>query len=109
MKRSTQLALLLATTSLFSIFYFTPGFAEDVFIQNGHNQAEKLESVANIVITLQSIAINWIAPLMGTCLSIYGIYKIAVRETMIGTIALVSGGAMFFVKKILEGLRLMAG
>lgn len=78
-------------------------------ISEGNNNAQSLGAVADMVKTIQHIAYNWIAPLCGTCLAIYGIYKIAVRETMVGTVALVCGGAMFFVQKILQGLQNIAG
>lgn len=80
-----------------------------VIIGDGENQSQQMGAVANMVKTLQHVAYNWIAPLCGTFLAIYGIYKIAVRETMVGTVALVCGGAMFFVQKIIEGLQKITG
>lgn len=87
-------------------------FADDnvaILITDGADQSAHLGAVGNIVRTLQHVALNWIAPLFGTGLAVYGIYKIALRETMVGTIALLCGGAMFFVKNILEGLKALTG
>lgn len=80
-----------------------------IAVSEGTNHASDLGAVANMVQTLQYVAFNWIAPLFGTFLAIYGIYKIALRETMVGTVSLLCGGAMFFVKNILEGLQKITG
>lgn len=93
------------------LFLGRVAFAEQmpVIISGFESQHGQLGAVGSIVKTIQHVTLNWIAPLFGTGLAVYGIYKIALRETMIGTIALLCGGAMFFVKDILEGLRAMTG
>lgn len=100
-------ALLIGITLLIASKAMAQGVP--TIISEGNNNAQSLGAVADMVKTIQHVAYNWIAPLCGTCLAIYGIYKIAVRETMVGTVALVCGGAMFFVQKILQGLQNIAG
>lgn len=78
-------------------------------ITDGQNVSSSMGSVATMATTIHYIAYNWVAPILGTGLAIFGIYKIAVRESLVGTIALVCGGAMFFVEKIVTGLRSFTG
>lgn len=85
-------------------------FAEAGIIDFGQDRSGELSNIANMIKTLQVIAYKWIAPGIGGGLAIYGFYKIAlVRESMAGTIALVCGGAMFFIQKIIESLTKLAG
>lgn len=95
--------------SIAVLFPNSIALAQRVVIDAGQDRSAELTNVANIIKTIQIIAYNWIAPAIGSCLAIYGIYKIAVRETLVGTVALVSGGAMFFVQKIVESLQKLAG
>lgn len=85
-------------------------FAEAGIIDVGTDKTGDLLNVATVIKTLQTVAYKWIAPGIGGCLAIYGFYKIAlVRESVAGTVALVCGGAMFFVQKIVESLAKLAG
>lgn len=85
-------------------------FADATIIEAGDDKSSDLGNIANMIKTLQIVSFTWIARLIGGGLAIYGIYKIAfVRESLAGTTALVCGGAMFFVQKILESLTKLAG
>lgn len=84
--------------------------ADAGIIDFGQDRSGELSNIANVIKTLQIVAYKWIAPGIGGGLAIYGFYKIAlVRESMAGTIALVCGGAMFFIQKIIESLTKLAG
>lgn len=85
-------------------------YADAAIIDVGQDRSGELTNIANVIKTLQVIGYKWIAPGIGGGLAIYGFYKIAlVRESMAGTIALVCGGAMFFIQKIVESLTKLAG
>lgn len=75
----------------------------------GIDQSSQMKDVQNLITTIQTIAFNWVAKIIGGFLVISGIYKIASRDFMNGILATIGGGALFFVEKIADSLSRMSG
>lgn len=106
--------LLIIAASLFLLFYLKQNaFADDDgfgIISAGENRTGQLGSIASIIKTLQLVSFKWIAWLVGGGIVGYGVWQVAfVRNALPGTIAIVCGGAMFFLQKIIESLSKLAG
>lgn len=106
--------LLIVAVSLFLLFYMQQrGFAADdgfAVISAGEDRTAQLGNIATIIKTLQLVSFKWIAWLVGGCIVGYGVWQVAfVRNALPGTIAIVCGGAMFFLQKIIESLSKLGG
>ena len=83
-------------------------FADGIAI-GGNDNSGQMKDVQNLITTIQRIAFNWVAKIIGGFLVIAGIYKIASRDFMNGILSTIGGGSLFFVEKIADSLSKMSG
>ena len=113
--KTTTERLLLGAIFIASVFIATQlilhgtlAFADGIAI-GGTDNSGQMKDVQNLITTIQRVAFNWVAKIIGGFLVIAGIYKIASRDFMNGILATIGGGALFFVEKIADSLSKMSG
>jgi hypothetical protein len=75
----------------------------------GEDKSGQLSAFANLAKTAQVFVMRYAAPVIGGIIVFYGIFKIAFREAVVGTIALIGGGALLFLPKIIQQIVKFAG
>lgn len=75
----------------------------------GEDKSGQLSAFANLAKTAQVFVMRYAAPVIGGIIVFYGIFKIALREAVVGTIALIGGGALLFLPKIIQQIVKFAG
>lgn len=75
----------------------------------GEDKTAQLSAFANLAKTIQVFVMRYAAPVVGGIIVFYGIYKIALREAVVGTIALIGGGSLLFLPKIIQQIVKFAG
>ncbi|HYX31591.1 MAG TPA: hypothetical protein VE954_00665 [Oligoflexus sp.] len=68
----------------------------------GTDKSSEFSAITNLFKTIQTLAVRYAAPVGGTLLIIFGIYQLAMRNAMPGTIALVCGGLMIIVPVLVQ-------
>jgi len=97
--------LLLASYALMYAHYL---MAQGIDI-GGADASNQMKDVKNLVTTMQKIGFQWIAKLIGGYLVVSGVYKVACREFVSGSLATFGGGSLFFIEKIADSLSKMGG
>jgi hypothetical protein len=98
-------------TALYLVFFmvtFTHAYAQDstgIMIEVAKSKHAALSGFADIGQTIIYILTHWVGPVLGACLSLFGIFKIAIRETIPGTIAIFGGGMLMGVAKAFEWIK----
>jgi len=70
----------------------------------GTDKSGDLAALSSIAKTIQVFSIRYAAPVIGGLLVFFGIYKIAMREAVVGAIGTIGGAALLFLPKIIEQL-----
>lgn len=64
-----------------------------------------LKGFGDIGQTIIYVLTNWIGPVIGACLCLFGIFKLAVKEGVTGAIAILGGGMLMGVSKAFEWIK----
>lgn len=64
-----------------------------------------LKGFGDIGQTILYVLTNWIGPVLGACLCLFGIFKLAMREGVTGAIAVLGGGMLMGVAKSFEWIK----
>ena len=75
----------------------------------GQDASANMKDVQNLLTTIQTIGMRWVAKVIGGFLVVTGFWKIAVRDFMSGIVATGGGGSLFFIEKIADSLSKMSG
>lgn len=70
----------------------------------GQDRSGTLSAFGDIAKTIQVFLMKYAATVIGSILVFFGIFKIATREAVVGAIAVIGGGALLFLPKIIEQL-----
>jgi hypothetical protein len=75
----------------------------------GTDKSTEFSAVTNLVKTVQTLAVRYAAPLLGSVLVIWGIWNLAVRNVMPGTIMIVCGVLMIGVAVVIKNAAAIGG
>jgi hypothetical protein len=103
--RVAQVVLLLAVAVV--AFHAMSAFAADtgISIEGAESKHAALKPFGNLGQTVIHVLTQWAAPVLGACLVLFGVYKLAVRDAVPGSIAVLGGGMLIGIGKAIAMIK----
>jgi hypothetical protein len=97
--------LALVGTTLYVTTAYGQNNSGGINIEGATSKHAALKGFGDVGQTIIYVLTNWIGPVVGACLCLFGIFKLAVKEGVTGAIAVFGGGMLMGVSKACEWIK----